>query len=158
MCSRYNLTSPPEAVRAYFGYPDTPNFPARYNIDLHTSGGDIEVKSFPLTSVLKRHRALRLPIIRGVVALVESMAIGFKALGISANAQLPEEEEEISGGMWFGTVAPALARSRAQAEPRLPDAPVTMATRPASPYRLCRNVAVSITLPLSPRSGSIRVG
>ena len=32
MCSRYNLTSPPEAVRAYFGHPDTPNFPARYNI------------------------------------------------------------------------------------------------------------------------------
>ena len=41
---------------------------------------------------------LRLPIIRGVVALVESLTIGFKALGISANAQLPEEEEEISGG------------------------------------------------------------
>jgi len=32
MCSRYSLTSPPEAVRAYFGYPDTPNFPARYNV------------------------------------------------------------------------------------------------------------------------------
>ncbi|MGH6736385.1 MAG: SOS response-associated peptidase [Methyloceanibacter sp.] len=32
MCSRYNLTTPPEAVRAYFGYADTPNFPARYNI------------------------------------------------------------------------------------------------------------------------------
>jgi putative SOS response-associated peptidase YedK len=32
MCSRYNLTLPPEAVRAYFGYADTPNFPARYNI------------------------------------------------------------------------------------------------------------------------------
>jgi putative SOS response-associated peptidase YedK len=32
MCSRYSLTSPPEAVRAYFGYSDTPNFPARYNI------------------------------------------------------------------------------------------------------------------------------
>ena len=29
MCSRYDLTSPPEAVRAYFGYVDTPNFPAR---------------------------------------------------------------------------------------------------------------------------------
>jgi uncharacterized protein YqhQ len=72
------------------------------------AGGDIEVKSFPLTSVLKRHRALRLPIIRGVVALVESMAIGFKALGISANAQLPEDEEEISSGMWVGTVLVAL--------------------------------------------------
>jgi uncharacterized protein YqhQ len=58
--------------------------------------------------VLKRHRALRLPIVRGVVALVESMAIGFKALGISANAQLPEEDEEISGGMWVGTVLVAL--------------------------------------------------
>ena len=32
MCSRYSLTSPPEAVRAYFGYPDAPNFPARYNL------------------------------------------------------------------------------------------------------------------------------
>jgi putative SOS response-associated peptidase YedK len=32
MCSRYNLTTPPEAVRAYFGYAETPNFPARYNI------------------------------------------------------------------------------------------------------------------------------
>jgi putative SOS response-associated peptidase YedK len=32
MCSRYSLTSPPEAVRTYFGYADTPNFPARYNI------------------------------------------------------------------------------------------------------------------------------
>jgi uncharacterized protein YqhQ len=70
--------------------------------------GEIEVTSFPLTSVLKRHRALRLPIIRGVVALVESMVIGFKALGISANAQLPEEEQEISGGMWAGTVVVAL--------------------------------------------------
>jgi uncharacterized protein YqhQ len=72
------------------------------------AGGEIEVVSFPLTSVLKRHRALRLPIVRGVVALVESMVIGFKALGISANAQLPEEEQDISGGMWFGTVVVAL--------------------------------------------------
>ncbi|MEA2228410.1 MAG: hypothetical protein QOF04_2040 [Solirubrobacteraceae bacterium] len=70
--------------------------------------GDIEVQSFPLTSVLKRHRLLRLPIVRGVVALGESMAIGFKALGLSANAQLPEEEAEISGGMWVGTVLVAV--------------------------------------------------
>ena len=32
MCSRYSLTSPPEAVRATFAYRDTPNFPSRYNI------------------------------------------------------------------------------------------------------------------------------
>ncbi|MGH2920099.1 MAG: DUF1385 domain-containing protein [Solirubrobacteraceae bacterium] len=71
--------------------------------------GEIEVQSFPLVSALKRHRWLRLPIIRGVVALVESLKIGFKALNLSANAQLPEDEEPISGGTWTGTVILALA-------------------------------------------------
>ena len=32
MCSRYSLTSPPEAVRAYFKLPEVPDFPPRYNI------------------------------------------------------------------------------------------------------------------------------
>jgi len=71
--------------------------------------GEIKVQTHELTSVLRKHRLLRLPIIRGVFALGESLAIGFKALGISANAQLGEEEEEISGGMWFGTVVVAIA-------------------------------------------------
>jgi uncharacterized protein YqhQ len=66
--------------------------------------GEIEITSEPLDSWLKRHRALRLPVIRGVIALAESMKIGFKALGISANAQLPEGEQEISSGAWIGTV------------------------------------------------------
>ena len=70
--------------------------------------GEIEVQSFPFSSVLKKHRILRLPVIRGVVALGESLGIGFKALGISANAQLPEDEEEISGFMWFMTIVFAL--------------------------------------------------
>src|SRR6476659_1657503 len=71
--------------------------------------GEIEVVSHPLTSVLKKHRLLRLPIVRGVVALGESLGIGFKALNISANAQLPEDEEPISGGVWAGTVLVAIA-------------------------------------------------
>jgi uncharacterized protein YqhQ len=37
------------------------------------------------------------------------MAIGFRALSISANAQVPEDEGEISGGAWVGTVVVALA-------------------------------------------------
>ncbi len=32
MCSRYNLTSPAEAVRAYFGLAESDTFPPRYNI------------------------------------------------------------------------------------------------------------------------------
>jgi uncharacterized protein YqhQ len=70
--------------------------------------GEIDVQSFPLVSWTRRHRAFRLPVIRGVVALVESLNIGFKALGMAANAQLDEEEEPISGAMWFGTVLVAL--------------------------------------------------
>jgi uncharacterized protein YqhQ len=78
--------------------------------------GEIEVLTFPLVSALRRHRMLRLPILRGVVALVESMAIGFRALGISANAQLPLEEtgegdgapREISSGVWAGTIVIAM--------------------------------------------------
>jgi uncharacterized protein YqhQ len=98
--------------------------------------GEIEVKSFPLDSALKRHRVLRLPILRGIVALGGSLAIGFRALEFSANAQLPPEEpagegaqdagrngevhagagepsagesQEIPKAVWFGTVVVALA-------------------------------------------------
>jgi uncharacterized protein YqhQ len=71
--------------------------------------GPIEVQSFPLVSWTKRRRVYRLPVIRGVVALVESLAIGLRALGISANAQLPEEDQQISSGAWAGTVIVAMA-------------------------------------------------
>ncbi len=69
--------------------------------------GDISVQTFPIESWNRRRRIYRWPVIRGVVALVESLAIGIRALGISANAQLPGEEQEISGGAWIGTVAVA---------------------------------------------------
>src|SRR5919108_4527406 len=70
--------------------------------------GEIDVQAFPLESWAKRRRIYRWPVIRGVVALVESLAIGMRALGISANAQLPEEDQEISGGTWAGTVVVAV--------------------------------------------------
>ncbi|HEY1457516.1 MAG TPA: DUF1385 domain-containing protein [Solirubrobacteraceae bacterium] len=78
--------------------------------------GEIEVQAFPLTSVLARHRWARVPLLRGVIALGGSLAIGFKALGISANAQLPagegeSEPLEISGGLWVGTIVVALVFS-----------------------------------------------
>jgi uncharacterized protein YqhQ len=74
--------------------------------------GEIEVISEPLVSWTKRHRILRVPVIRGVTALVESLKIGFRALGISANAQMPADESgektEIGGGAWAGTIVFAL--------------------------------------------------
>jgi uncharacterized protein YqhQ len=56
--------------------------------------GEIQVTTYPLDSAMKRHRVLRLPIVRGVVALGGSMVIGFRALEIAANAQLPPEERD----------------------------------------------------------------
>ena len=71
----------------------------------------IDLKSFPFASVLRRHKLLRLPVVRGAVALFESLGIGFKALGIAANAQLGEDEEELSGKAWTGTIVVALSLS-----------------------------------------------
>lgn len=73
--------------------------------------GEIAVEVFPIKTILKRHRLLRLPLLRGVIALGESLGIGFKALGISANAQMPEEEEPISGVLWVATIVFALSLS-----------------------------------------------
>jgi len=97
--------------------------------------GEIEVSTFPLRSALSRHRLLRLPIVRGIVALGGSLVIGFRALEVSANAQLPpepgrdtasdatapsangaaagasasgEQAEEIPKAVWAGTVLVAL--------------------------------------------------
>jgi uncharacterized protein YqhQ len=74
--------------------------------------GEVDVSSEPLTSWAKRHRLLRVPVIRGVVALAESLRIGFRALAISANAQIePEEGEEaepIGGFTWGITIALSL--------------------------------------------------
>src|SRR4051794_23789959 len=68
--------------------------------------GQIEVETEPIKPWASRHRIWRLPVIRGVVALGESLKIGFKALAISANAQLSEgeEEEEIGGLAWGVTI------------------------------------------------------
>jgi uncharacterized protein YqhQ len=59
--------------------------------------GDIAEVHQPIKSPMARHWIFRLPVIRGVVALGESLAIGFRALAISANyaaAVEPKEGEE----------------------------------------------------------------
>lgn len=55
--------------------------------------GEITVKKDPLTSVTDRYPILKKPMIRGVVALVESLVYGLKALSFSAQAAGEEGEE-----------------------------------------------------------------
>ncbi|HEX2392194.1 MAG TPA: DUF1385 domain-containing protein [Solirubrobacterales bacterium] len=82
-------------------------------VAVRTPTGQIEVESEKIAPWAQRHRAWRLPVIRGVVALAESMKIGFRALAISANAQMEEDEEgekeEIGGWIWGLTIFLSLA-------------------------------------------------
>src|SRR5665213_1047376 len=79
--------------------------------------GAIAVQTFPFSSALRRHRLLRLPLVRGVVALGGSLAIGLRALNISANAQLAappsadgeEAADALSGAAWIGALVVSFA-------------------------------------------------
>jgi uncharacterized protein YqhQ len=79
--------------------------------------GEIEVTSFPLDSALRRHRLLRLPVVRGIVALGGSLTIGFRALEVSANAQLPPVERSGRGDVDGANPADAAGGRTADAEP-----------------------------------------
>jgi uncharacterized protein YqhQ len=74
--------------------------------------GEISVRDFALVPLGRRHRALRLPLVRGVSALAESLSLGMRALSLSAAAQLPDRDGDgppaLSGGVWAGAVVIAL--------------------------------------------------
>jgi uncharacterized protein YqhQ len=56
--------------------------------------GEIAQVHQPIASPMACHAVWRLPVIRGVVALGESLSIGFRALAISANYAAQQEGEE----------------------------------------------------------------
>jgi uncharacterized protein YqhQ len=68
--------------------------PSNWSVAVRKPDGDIAQVSQPIVSPMTRHWLLRLPIIRGVIALGESLAIGFRALAISANYAAQEEGED----------------------------------------------------------------
>ena len=55
----------------------------------------IGLHEYPLTSYMKKYPVLKLPVLRGMVALFESLVIGIRALTVSANESLGEEEEQL---------------------------------------------------------------
>jgi uncharacterized protein YqhQ len=68
--------------------------PSAWSVAVRKPDGVIAEVNKPIASVLLRHRWLRIPVVRGVVALGESLAIGFRALAISANYAAQEEGDE----------------------------------------------------------------
>jgi uncharacterized protein YqhQ len=67
--------------------------PSNWSVAVRKPDGDIAQVSRHIESPMKRHVLARLPVVRGVVALGESLAIGFRALAISANYAAQEEGE-----------------------------------------------------------------
>ena len=68
--------------------------PGNWAVAVRTPSGEIAQVSKPIDSAMARHWVFRLPIVRGVMALGESLAIGFRALAISANYAAQEEAKE----------------------------------------------------------------
>jgi len=68
--------------------------PGNWAVAVRTPSGTIAQVSRPIDSAMAHHWVLRLPILRGVMALGESLAIGFRALAISANYAAQEEGED----------------------------------------------------------------
>src|ERR687885_2523652 len=88
--------------------------PSNWAVAVRKPNGQIAHVHAGIRSAMARHRVFRLPVIRGVVALGESLAIGFRALAISANYAAQEEDEEgevsteLSRGQLFFAFAVAI--------------------------------------------------
>jgi uncharacterized protein YqhQ len=70
--------------------------PSSWSVACRKPDDSITVEKHPLPSLAERHAWLKWPLFRGVIVLGESLSIGVKALMISANAALDEEEEQLS--------------------------------------------------------------
>src|SRR5262245_24777928 len=68
--------------------------PSSWAVAVRKPDGAIAQVCQPITSPMAKRRIFRLPIIRGVIALGESLAIGFRALAISAQYATQEEGED----------------------------------------------------------------
>ncbi len=78
--------------------------PRNWAVAVRKPDGEIAQVARTIDPLMARHWTMRLPIVRGVIALGESLSIGFRALSVSANyaaadaAEGDSEPEEI--GRW----------------------------------------------------------
>jgi uncharacterized protein YqhQ len=73
--------------------------------------GEVAIQEFAIEKRRGRRFIARLPVVRGAVALWESLSMGMKALGIAAAAQMGDSEEAVeglSGAVWVLTMVVAM--------------------------------------------------
>jgi len=66
--------------------------------------GDLHIESHDIDSVAKRHPILGKPFLRGVIALGQALAIGYRALSVSARESVEEDERLSSRQMGLSMV------------------------------------------------------
>ena len=76
----------------------------KYSIALRQTDGKIRVSDHTYTTVRDKYKILRLPIVRGVVNMIESFILSYRVLGISADAWGVEEEEPSRFEKWLTRV------------------------------------------------------
>ncbi len=95
--------------------------------------GRISVKRDDFVSASRRHRILRLPVVRGGLTLLESLALGIKALNYSASVAIEAVEEdksvaiEAAEGDKTGAPEPSATPPDVDAAPTAPVDPVDAA-------------------------------
>ena len=75
---------------------------------LRRPNGELVVDTQPLSS-LSTGRLRTVPLIRGIIVLIETLVLGIKTLMHSANVALEEEDEKVEGPMMWLVMAVALA-------------------------------------------------
>jgi len=83
--------------------------PAALAVAVRTPSGDITVKTERLKDPASRPKILRLPLIRGVLSLFQSLRLGIHVLNFSANESLGEEDTEIGTFTMGATILFAFA-------------------------------------------------
>ncbi len=86
--------------------------PRSMAIAVRRASGEIVVKKDEVVPLSERYPVVKLPVVRGAVALFASLIVGIKALNFSANEAIVEEEgeaagkkEEMSSWVMAGTMA-----------------------------------------------------
>jgi uncharacterized protein YqhQ len=85
--------------------------PSSWAVAVRKPDGAIAQVVNEIASPMAKRRIWRLPVVRGVIALGESLAIGFRALAISANyaAEDPDADEEVKTELTRGQMIFAFA-------------------------------------------------
>ena len=109
--------------------------PGAYSTAVRRENGEIEVERNEFTSILEKRKRLNIPVLRGIIALFETMKIGFATLQWSADKNMedlePDKETKAPGKLAkAGTLLFALSLRSAPKRPGT--VPLSRTIRPVS--------------------------